>query len=98
MPYIDLGGQGHLIKDLADKFITYFNDKICNIQKDLEKAPISTSQTSHDIFIKFDGEVLDSFTEVSEDDIRKKIFIHHQQNPVPSTLYLRGCSRNVRMN
>ena len=64
------------VKDLADKFITYFNDKISNIRKDLEKAPISTSQTPHDIFIKFDGEVLDSFTEVSEDDIRK--IIHSQ--------------------
>ena len=61
------------VKDLADKFITYFNDKISNIRKDLEKAPILTSQTPHDIFIKFDGEVLDSFTEVSEDDIRKII-------------------------
>ena len=27
------------VKDLADKFITYFNDKISNIRKDLEKAP-----------------------------------------------------------
>ena len=59
------------VKDLADKCITYFNDTISDIRKDLEKAPISTSQTPHDIFIKFDGEVLDSFTEVSEDDIRK---------------------------
>ena len=25
------------VKDLADKFITYFNDKVSNIRKDLEK-------------------------------------------------------------
>ena len=31
-------------KDLADDFIAYFNGKISNIRKDLEKAPISTSQ------------------------------------------------------
>ena len=62
------------VKDLADKFIIYFNDKISNIRKDLEKAPISTSQTPQDIFNNFDGEVLDSFTEVSEDDIRKIIY------------------------
>ena len=61
------------VKDLADKFITYFNDEISNIRKDLEKEPISTSQTPQDIFNNFDGEVLDSFTEVSEDDIRKII-------------------------
>ena len=30
------------IKDLADKCITYFNDKIDKILKDLEKVPIST--------------------------------------------------------
>ena len=59
------------IKDLADKSITYFNDKISTIWKDLEKAP--TSQTPQDIFNKFDGEVLDSFTEVSEDDVRNII-------------------------
>ena len=59
------------VKDLADKFITYFNDNISNIRKDLEKAPISASQTPQDIFNKFDGEVLDSFAEVSEDDVRK---------------------------
>ena len=47
--------------------------KLSNIRKDLEKAPISTSQTPQDIFNNFDGEVLDSFTEVSEDDIRKII-------------------------
>ena len=35
------------VKDHADKFITYFNDKISNIRKDLEKAPISTSQKHH---------------------------------------------------
>ena len=62
------------VKDLADKFITYFNDKINNIRKYLETAPISTSQTPQDIFNKFNGEVLDSFTEVSEDDI--KTIIH----------------------
>ena len=33
------------VQDLADKFVTYFNDKISNIRKDLDKAPISTSQT-----------------------------------------------------
>ena len=61
------------VKDLADKFITYLNGKISNIREDLEKAPIPTSQTPQDIFNKFDGGVLDSFTEVSEDDIRKNI-------------------------
>ena len=61
------------VKDLADKFAIYFNDKISNIRKDLEKAPRLTSQTPQDIFNKFDGEVLDSFTEVLEDDVRKII-------------------------
>ena len=82
------------VKDLADKFITYFNDKISNIRKDLEKAPISTSQTPHDIFIKFDGEVLDSFTEVSEDDIRKIIHSSPTKScaldPIPTWL-LKKC-------
>ena len=87
------------VNEFASKFITYhFNDKISNIRKDLEKAPLSTSQTPQDIFIKFDGEVLVSVTEVSEVDIRKEIFIHHQQNPMPSALYLSGWPRNVRMN
>ena len=61
------------VKDLADGFITCFNDKISNYRKDLEKAPISTSQTPQDSFKKFDGEVPNSFTDVSEDDIRKII-------------------------
>ena len=82
------------VKDLADKFITYFNDKISNIRKDLEKAPISTSQTPHDIFIKFDGEVLDSFTEVSDDDIRKIIHSSPTKScaldPIPTWL-LKKC-------
>ena len=43
--------------------MTALKDKISNIRKDLKKAPISTSQTPQDIFNKFDGEVLDSFTE-----------------------------------
>ena len=46
-----------LIKDLAEKCITYFNDRISNIRKYLEKIPIATSQTLHDIFNNFDGEV-----------------------------------------
>ena len=62
-----------LKKNLADKCITYLNDEISNIRKDLEKAPISTSQTPQDILNKFAGEVLDSSSEVSEDDIRKGI-------------------------
>ena len=82
------------VKDLADKFITYFNDKISNIRKDLEKAPISTSQTPHNIFSKFDGEVLDSFTEVSEDDIRKIILSSPTKScaldPIPTWL-LKKC-------
>ena len=56
-------------KDLADKFITYLNDKISNIRKDLEKAATSVSQTPQDILNKVNVEVLDS----SEDDIRKVI-------------------------
>ena len=61
------------VKDLAEKFITYFDNKISDIRKDLEKAPKSTSQTFQDIFIKFDGEVLDSFANLLEDDVRKII-------------------------
>ena len=82
------------IKDLADKFITYFNDKISNIRKDLEKAPISTSQTPQDVFNKFDGEVLDSLTEVSEDDVRKIIHSSPTKScaldPIPTWL-LKKC-------
>ena len=88
LPYHDC------VKDHAGKFITYFNDKISNIRKDLEKALISTSQTPQDIFNKFDGEVLDSFTEVSEDDVRK---ISHSSptkscalDPIPTWL-LKKC-------
>ena len=80
------------IKDLADKFITYFNDKISTIRKDLEKAP--TSQTPQDIFNKFDGEVLDSFTEVSEDDVRNIIHSSPTKScaldPIPTWL-LKKC-------
>ena len=82
------------VKDLADKLITYFNDKISNIRKYLEKAPISTSQTPQDIFNKFDGEVLDSFTEVSEDDVRKIIHSSPKKScaldPIPTWL-LKKC-------
>ena len=82
------------VKDLADKFITYFNDKISNIRKDLEKAPISASQTPDDIFNKVDGEALDSFAEVSEDDIRKIIDSSPTQScaldPIPTWL-LKNC-------
>ena len=82
------------VKDLANKFITYFNDEISNISKDLEKAPISTSQTPQDIFNKFDGEVLNSFTEVSEDDIRKIIHSSWTKSwaldPIPTWL-LKKC-------
>ena len=85
------------VKDLADKFVTYFNDRISNIRKDLEKAPISTSQTSQDIFNKFGGEVLDSFTEVSEDDIRKIINSSPTKScaldPIPTWL-LKKCEDN----
>ena len=81
------------VKDLADKFITYFNDKISDIRKNLEKAPISTSQTRQDIF-KFDGEVLDSLTEVSEDDVRKNIYSSPTKSrgldPIPTWL-LKKC-------
>ena len=63
------------VKDLADKCVSYCNDKITNIRKDFEKAPISTTLTPQDIFNKFNGEVLDSFTEVSEHDIRKIIHL-----------------------
>ena len=86
------------VKDLADKFITYFIDKISNIRKYLEKAPISTSQTLLDVFNNFVGEEVDSFFQKYQRMMSEKLFIHHQQNRVPSTLYLRGCSRNVRMN
>ena len=82
------------VKDLADKFIIYFNDKISNIRKDLDKAPISTSQTPQDIFNNFDGEVLDSFPEVSEDDIRKIIHSSPTKScaldPIPTWL-LKKC-------
>ena len=83
------------VKDLADKFITYFNDKISNIRKDLEKA-----QTPQEIFNKFDGEVLDSFTEVSEDDIRKNIHSSPTKScaldPIPTWL-LKKCE-DVRIH
>ena len=82
------------VKDLADKFITYFNDKISNIRKDLEKASLSTSQTPQDIFNNFDGDVLDSLTEVSEDDIRKIIHSSPTKScaldPIPTWL-LKKC-------
>ena len=82
------------VKDLADKFITYFNDNISNIRKDLEKAPISASHTPQDIFNKFDGEVLDSFAEVSEDDVRKIIHSSPTKSctldPIPTWL-LKKC-------
>ena len=69
----------------------YFNDKISNIRK----APTAT-HTLQDISHNLGGEVLDSYREVSEDVIRKIIL--HQQNNAPSTLYLHGYSRNLRMN
>ena len=82
------------VKDIADKLITYFNDEISIIRKDLEKAPISTSQTPQDIFNKLDGEVLDSFTEVSEDDVRKIIHSSPTKScaldPIPTWL-LKKC-------
>ena len=82
------------VKALADKFIIYFNDKISNIRKDLEKAPISTSQTPRDIFNKFEGKVLDSITEVLEDDVRKTIHSSPTKScalePIPTWL-LKKC-------
>ena len=55
---------------------------------------MSTSQTPQDIFNKFDGEVLDSFTEVTEDDIRKIVHSSPTKScaldPVPTWL-LKKC-------
>ena len=86
------------VKDLADKSITYFNHEISNIWKDLEKAPILTSQTPQDIFNKFDGDVLDPFTEVSEDDIRKIIHSSPTKScaldPIP-TWMLKKCEHEL---
>ena len=79
---------------LAGECITYFIDKISNFRKDLDKAPISTWQSPQDIFNNLDGEMIDSFTEVSEDDIRKIIHSSPTKScalyPIPTWL-LKKC-------
>ena len=53
-----------------DKFITFSNDKINNVQKDLDKTPTVISHNLQDIFHRFDEEVLDTSEAVSEDGIK----------------------------
>ena len=50
------------VKDLADKFVTYFNDKISKYSEVFRKSTdINITDSPRDIFNKFDREVLDSF-------------------------------------
>ena len=80
------------VKDLADKFVTYFNDKISKYSEVFRKS--TDINITDSIFNKFDREVLDSFTEVSEDDIRKIIHSSPTKScaldPIPTWL-LKKC-------
>ena len=79
------------VKDLVDQFISYLNDEISDIRKYLERASISTPKTPQDFFNKFDREVLDPFTEVSDDDIREIIHSSPTKScaldPIPTWLH-----------
>ena len=85
-------------KELADKFVNYFNEKISLIRENLEKSPIDTPEHLSDISPEFHGTPLDTFQTVSQDDVRKIIHASPTKScaldPIPTWL-LKQCEEQI---
>ena len=81
-------------KELADKFVDYFNNKISLIRENLLQSPVVTPSHLQDINSDFIGEPFEYFQSVTQHDVRKIIHSSPSKScaldPVPTWL-LKQC-------
>ena len=81
-------------KELADKFVKYFIDKIAEIRKNLVKSPVETPSHLQHINPEFTGVSFEQFQCVTEEDVRKIIHSSPTKScaldPIPTWL-LKQC-------
>ena len=81
-------------KDLADRFINFFNNKISQIRENLLQSPADTPIHLQNINPNFTGQTFEYFSSVTEQDVRKIIHSSPSKScaldPIPTWL-LKQC-------